>query len=181
MKKQTNLLKWLTILFLIKTFYLIFLQLVNLFSIKNSGTISYTIYAIKFPENISNLAMWLSNLLIFFLLIYLSYLLFTLIKIAINLNKNLLFTAKNAKQLNSVGVGVFIFTLVLILIQIPLELSMLINETDTKETFSYYLGYTFGFIIAKKLYLFMIAIFILIISSLIKSGEVIQQENDLTI
>ena len=119
--------------------------------------------------------------LIFFLLIYLSYLLFTLIKIAINLNKNLLFTTKNAKQLNSVGVGIIIFTLVLILIQIPLELSMLINKTDPKETFFYYLGYTFGFIIAKRLYLFMIAIFILIISSLIKSGEVIQQENDLTI
>lgn len=181
MKKQSNILKWLTILFLIRTFYLIYLQLANLFSIKNNGTISNNIYAIKFPKNISNHAMWFSNILILFLLIYLSYHLFTLIKIAINLNKNLLFTTKNAKQLNSVGIGIIVFTLILILIQVPLELSILINKTTFRETYSYYIGYAFGFIIAKRLYLFMIAIFILIIASLIKSGEIIQQENDLTI
>lgn len=181
MKKQSNILKWLAILFLIRTLYSIFFQVVNLFSIKNNESISHLIYGIKFPDDISNFGMWLSNVLILFLLIYLSYLLFILIKVAMNLNKNLLFTIKNAKQLNFVGVGIIIFTLVLILIQIPLEISMIIAKEDSKETFSYYLGYTFGFIIAKRLYLFMIAIFILIISSLIKSGEIIQQENDLTI
>jgi hypothetical protein len=157
------------------------LQLANLFSIKNNGTIGYNIYDIKFPKNINNYGMWLSNVLIFLLLIYLSSLLFTIIKIAINLNKNLLFTKKNSKQLYSVGIGTIVFTLLLIFIQVPLELSILINKTGPKETYSYYLGSAFGFIIAKRLYLFVIAIFILIISSLIKSGEIIQKENNLTI
>lgn len=181
MKNQANILKWVTILFLVRTIYSTYLQILNLISASSHQKVIHKIFGISFPKELSNTWLWISNFLILFVLFYLIYQLTIFIKIANNLNKNLLFTDKNAYQLRKIGKGIVIITTILIIIETPLAYSILLEENSLDESNSYYRGRAFGSLISKRLYLYIISIFILIISSLIKSGEIIKQENDLTI
>ena len=181
MKIQSNILKWLTILFSIRIIYLSFKQIENLYLIKINEKNLNNIFGIDYPEDIHQSLLWIISILTLGSLFYLMYHLFTLIKIAENLNKNKVFTNKNAAQLYSIGIGIIVFASILVIIETTIEYSILANNANSKESGSYYLGYAFGTLISKRMYLYIISIFILIISSLIKTGNILKQENDLTI
>lgn len=181
MKKLSKILKWLSILLLIRMLFSIFCQIKNLICLADKEEFIYQIMGIKFPSNISDIKMWFYNIVLLLLLFYASYLVYTFIKISNSLHKNLLFIDKNAKQLQNSAIGIIIFTTFLILIKYPLHLQLLLEKGKLVKSVSYYSGYTIGHLTTKNIFLYIIALFLLIVSKLIKKGAIIKQENDLTI
>jgi hypothetical protein len=181
MKNLSTLLKWCSIVFLLKLISLIYRQSINLINLFENDKTKYSILGIHFKESLNNTWLYFSNILLIFLLFYISYKIITLIKVAINLEKNLLFTTYNSKQLYSVSIGIIVFTSILIILKTPINYLNLVENDFLNQSNSYYAGLAFGSEIAKHIYLYIIAVFILIISSLIKNGEILKQENDLTI
>lgn len=181
MKKLSNILKWSCILLFLRIIYLIYLQVINLVLIYRNKKVNHNILSIELPENINQFWLTIINSTTLLLFVYISFQIFKLIKIAKNLHQNLLFTSKNAVQLKQVAISIIVFTSSLVIIETPLKYFELIKINNLLETKAYYKGNALGHQIAEKLYLFVVAFFILIISSLIKKGEIIKQENDLTI
>ncbi len=181
MRTQSNILKWLSLIFLIRLIYLTFKQIQNLYLISNNDKKLNKIFGIEYPEDMNQSLLWIVSIFILASLIYLIYHLFNLIRIAQNLIDNKVFTNKNANQLHAIGIGIIVFTSILIIAQTTIDHSFLDSTISAKQSNSYNRGYALGTNIAKRMYLYMISLFILIISSLIKNGNIIKQENDLTI
>tara|TARA_R110000744_G_C19265779_1_gene551864 strand:- start:548 stop:874 length:327 start_codon:yes stop_codon:yes gene_type:complete len=108
-------------------------------------------------------------------MIYMLWLLFKFSKITFGDNTDLLFTKKNGKIFEALGNGFLVYSIgiiSIILIKTGLE-----NVAFFRELKAYNLNITFSEIFP----LIIIAIFIRIISQLIKDGYELRKENDLTI
>jgi len=186
MKSLAILLKWVCVLFSLRLGYLIFRQVSRIIdSYSNEFFLKELIFNIKIPESIGN--HWFAAISIFscLLLIYLIHKLNILRMITSDISKKEIFTAYNGLQLISIGKGIIIFGIILSIIETSLGVYIYIQDVDSTETLAYKLGYSIGYPIGivffKRLHIFIIALFILMIAKLINEGTLLKQENDLTI
>lgn len=186
MKSLAVLLKWICILFSLRLMYLIYRQVKRIIDNYSSEIFEKELFFhIKISENISNHWFTVISISLCLLLVYLIYKLNIFRKVVIDLSKRLIFTERNGKQLISIGKGIIFFGIILSFIDSGLRIHIdlqCINEIKSNSYFfGYFLGYGISTIIFKRLYIFMIALFILMIAKLINEGTLLKQENDLTI
>ncbi|SNR14115.1 DUF2975 domain-containing protein [Tenacibaculum jejuense] len=185
MKTALNLLKIIVLLFIIslsidsvrKVFH--FIQ-----HIVNGGQ-KIEIFKIQLTDHFN------TNLYHFFLAtvillgLYLLYLLFSFKTVISNFINDTIFTPENCDRLKKIGNGLIIYATVLIVLEIFFRGFLGLNEirfsNDPAVNLGYNLGYASATIIKQKLPIFLIALFIQFISYVLVKGNVLQQENDLTI
>ena len=129
---------------------------------------------IEFPLEWSNQSIILYLISGSILILFLTYLAFIFRKVIKSFSKNSYFSNKNVEQLSKVGKGLIIYGFGLFI------LNLILNFYSTEFT-SYNFGVAFGKSLAKSLPIFIFSSFVLLIASIIKKGNILQNENELTI
>jgi hypothetical protein len=189
MRKLALYLKWVIIIFSLRLFYLIGRQIWFVTSSFDQETMERDVFfGIKIPENLSQASYVVISILSCLLLIYVLYLLNIFRLIAQELKENQIFNHKNSEQLMRIGKGLFVFGIVLVLLQIVISMSSCFNlPTDgnfagiSGYIIGYFIAFTFRYLLAIGFPIFMAALFVFIIAKLTKEGNVLKQENELTI
>ncbi|MDG3582630.1 DUF2975 domain-containing protein [Galbibacter pacificus] len=131
----------------------------------------------------------LTHIIVFCITILVMSLLFYLLnlfrKVILDFRKEFVFTEKNGKQLRKIAFGLIIIGLTILtvfLIFFPYKTNYEIsNANDNTIRWVYNLGLFVGKLTSLLFPIFIPALFFMLISKLIKEGNIIKTENDLTI
>ncbi len=190
MKKVLSILKWFCTLlvfsagisFLEKVYKLIHYVIYEGSKIK--------VFKFSIPEDWNDWYYYCLSLIGLTLMAYLIYLIIEFRKVIFNFSKENVFTKENCERLRRVGKGLFIYGGVILVFTIVLGLITmsqpdLSSISDLAVKYGYSIGYTFGFIIgtaiSKVLPIFVVALFVQFISFIVVKGNLLQEENNLTI
>ncbi len=184
MKKLAFILKWISILFLIRVLYLIGSQIQK--ALFYSPVLEEKlIFGIKLETELTKSEYLILSTVIVLALLWLSYYVYIFIKISLEIQANAIFTKTNSIKLATTAKGVLVFVVALVAIELILNITALYESIISVKSMNYSIGYVTGSILAiilfKRLPFFVITIFILVIARLIEKGFVLKQENDLTI
>ncbi|CDF79514.1 hypothetical protein (DUF2975) [Formosa agariphila KMM 3901] len=135
---------------------------------------TFEVHGIDFPTEWSNLNRTIFIISGSILTIFLVYLAFIFRKVITSFSRNNYFSSENVKQLTKVGKGLIFYGIGLFLLSNTKNLYL-------NELTSYNLGYAFGQSVHKTVPIFICSSFILLIASIIKKGNILQEENELTI
>ncbi|GAL82753.1 DUF2975 domain-containing protein [Aureibaculum algae] len=135
---------------------------------------TFEVRGIDFPTEWSNLNRTIFIISSSILTIFLVYLAFIFRKVITSFSRNNYFSSENVKQLTKVGKGLIVYGFGLFLISTTINLYLI-------EFTSYNFGSVIGKSIAKSVPVFIFSSFILLIASIIKKGNILQEENELTI
>ncbi|MGG6230037.1 DUF2975 domain-containing protein [Tenacibaculum sp. SDUM215027] len=125
----------------------------------------------NWPDGVYNLLSITSLILI----IYMVLLMVDFRQVIFNFSKNEVFTEENSNQLRRVGRGGIIYGVIMFLFYVLL--GILINKPSP----GYDLGRLIGGAVNKVLSVFVMALFVQFISFIVVKGNVLKEENDLTI
>ena len=127
-----------------------------------------------FPTQWSNLSIILYIVIGSILLLFLAYLALIFRRVIKSFSRNSYFSGKNVTQLFNVGKGLIIYGLGVFI------LTLILNFFSI-EFSPYNFGRVIGMSLAKSIPVFIFSSFALLIASIIKKGNVLKNENDLTI
>ncbi|WP_338356075.1 DUF2975 domain-containing protein [Yeosuana marina] len=190
MKKVALILRWLIILFSLRLVYLFGRQVWYVIQSYLNGTVErHVFFGIKIPDDFTQTGFLIVSVVSCAILIYLFFLLYVFRKVIQGLIKNQLFISENAEQLVKISKGLFFFGVVLFLIQFVLRMTQSFPAVAVNKGLAYSASYDLGYKIGVTINLllsngfpiFIYALFIFIIAKLIKEGNLLKQENDLTI
>ena len=148
------------------------------------------VFKLKIPESWDDIYYYFLIAIALGLAIYLIYLIVMFRKVIFNFSKDYVFTKENSERLRQVGKGLVIYGLVVLGFTMILE--VIINDKPILDissdpsvrrgyAFGYKVGYAIGTSISKVLPIFVIALFVQFTSFIVVKGNVLQEENDLTI
>ncbi|SEP78061.1 Protein of unknown function [Hyunsoonleella jejuensis] len=191
MKKLVLSLKWLNILLSFGVIYFALKQLNGFYHfVVNNQSKREIFLGIKIPDDVNHSFYIIASILSFTLLIYLFYLLNIFRKTTRDLSNNLIFNEENGIQLFKIGKGLLVFGIILLIFKITISIVFYYKPfEDVSKTLTYEFGYALGFtmsnlflfIVSVGFPIFIVSLFLMIISQLIKQGHYLKQENDLTI
>ncbi|MEH6703423.1 MAG: DUF2975 domain-containing protein [Galbibacter orientalis] len=184
MKKISNILHLLLIAFQLFIISIIIAKTTHFF-MKFDSVETNPFFGIHLSEETSST----SRLIIFgitlLLMIFLCYLINIFRNVILDFNQRLIFNKENGKQLKKVAIGLLFICLAILIITIlslPYHnLYEVLGAKDNAYRSGYNLGLFTGRIIGLLFPIIVPAIFILLISYIIKEGSFIKNENDLTI
>lgn len=194
MKKLTLPLLWLNILLSLGIIYFLIKQIKDLYHFTMNNQVKREIlFGMRLPDEAGSSWYIIMSVVSFILLIYLVYILNIFRKITIDLSNNLIFTHENGVQMSKIGKGLLFFGIALSILKTTLNFLFYFNSSELKPHDSYEIGRSFGYtlgfglgslfqiILTVVFPIFIVALFLMVISYLIKTGALLKQENDLTI
>ncbi|WP_408045987.1 DUF2975 domain-containing protein [Tenacibaculum crassostreae] len=145
------------------------------------------VFKLEIPESFHDEYYHLLNFIALALVLYFIYLILEFRKVIFKFSKNSVFTQENSQRLRKVGRGLVIYGSIILCITIILGLAIdgsnsgINANSNPAFSIGYIFGYTIGASISKVLPIFVVALFVQFISFLVVKGNVLQEENDLTI
>ena len=170
-------LKFLKVFIIILIISLVMRAFAKLFAIIHYALDTSTRIAIEgevFPDSWTNFTIMVYLIIGSLLIFFLAYLAFVFRKVIIAFSKNSFFSSENATQLTKVGKGLIFYGFGLFVLSFILNF-YLIDFTP------YNSGRALGRAVAQAIPIFVFSSFVLLIASIIKKGNVLQSENELTI
>ncbi len=174
MKTTLKLLKVFIIILIISLILRAFAKLYAIIHYALDSSTRITIEGEVFPGTWSNLSIMIYLIIGSLFIFFLAYLAFIFRKVIISFSENSYFSSENAMQLTKVGKGLIIYGFGLFILSFILNV-YLIDFTP------YNSGRVFGMGVAKAIPIFIFSSFVLLIASIIKKGNILQNENELTI
>lgn len=186
MKKVLSVLKWFCTLLVISAGISLFERIYKLIYHVVYGGSKTKVFKLSIPEDWNDGYYYFLSFITLVLMGYLIYLLIEFRKVIFNFSKENVFTKENCERLRKVGKGLVIYGIIILSFSVVLGLVIegepKINADSTfPGRMGYLTGYTIATTISKGLPIFVVALFVQFISFLVVKGNVLQEENDLTI
>lgn len=179
MKTVLKLLNVLLVIFMAALSFNLFEKLYQIihFFVYNSEKLA--IKGVNFPSSWSNTSIIFYTVIGSCVMLLLIFLVFVFRKVLLSFSKRKFFSTENVFQLKKVGYGLMLYASIVFVLKLSLKIGHYYN--DAVELSSYNLGYAIGIVLAKVISIFIVSLFILLIASVVKEGNIIKSENDLTI
>ncbi|WP_272150643.1 DUF2975 domain-containing protein [Tenacibaculum aiptasiae] len=154
------------------------------------GGVKSKVFKMSFPDNWNDGYYYFLSFIVLGLMGYLMYLLLVFRKVIFNFSKEHVFTKENCNRLRTVGKGLIIYGTVILCFTFILGFILstdpdLSSISDPAVGQGYKVGYkigrALGISISNVLPIFVVALFVQFISFLVVKGNVLQEENNLTI
>lgn len=174
MKTILQILKVLTMVFLVRLIDELVVRIIKLFQ---GAEKTPKFFGTEIPKNWESENIIICSIIILFLTSLLMYLIVVFRKVVVSFAKNDFFTTKNGKQLSIVGKGLLLYGICFA----GLKTILFFNNLNTTESSGYKLLTASGKAFSESITVFWLSIFMLLIASIIKEGNTLKQENDLTI
>lgn len=186
MKKVLSVLKWFCTLLVISAGIKLFERMYKLIHCVIYGGNKTKVFNLSIPEEWNDGYYYFLSFITLILMGYLIYLIIEFRKVIFNFSKDNVFTKENSNRLRKVGKGLMTYAVVILCFSVVLGLIIkgnlaLSENPDPVFRFGYTFGYTIGTAISKVLPIFVVALFVQFISFIVIKGNVLQEENDLTI
>lgn len=186
MKSTLNILKVFCTLLVVSTFIDFIKRLHKvLYYLFNGGERSL-VFNVQVPENWTDSTYNFLSITSLGLIIYMVLLAVDFRQVIFNFSKDDVFTRGNSNRLRRVGKGLIVYGIVVLCFTTVLGLiieggSTLSSSSDPAYSSGYIFGYTVGASINKVLPIFVVALFVKFISFIVVKGNVLKEENNLTI
>ena len=190
MKKILGVLKWFCTLLVVSAGINFFERIYKLIYYAFYGGSKTEVFKLSIPADWNDGYYYFLSFVGLVLMGCLIYLIIEFRKVIFNFSKENVFTKENCERLRRVGKGLVIYGGVILVFTIVLSLITrsqpdLSSISDPAVKYGYSIGYTFGFIIgtaiSKVLPVFVVALFVQFISFIVVKGNLLQEENNLTI
>ncbi len=186
MKKVLSVLKWFCTLLVISAGIKLFERMYKIIHCVIYGGNKTKVFNLSIPEEWNDNYYYFLSFIVLVLMSYLIYLIIEFRKVIFNFSKENVFTKENCEKLRKVGRGLVIYGIIILSFSITLGLIIegepKINADSTfPGRMGYFTGYTIGTTISKGLPIFVVALFVQFISFIVVKGNVLQEENNLTI
>lgn len=186
MKSTLNILKVFCTLLVISVGVKLFERFYKIVHYAVYGGSKTKVFKLTIAENWSDEYYYFLSLIALVLMGYVMFLLVEFRKVIFNFSKDSVFTKENSDRLRKVGKGLIIYGIIVLCFTTVLGLiiesgSTLNLSSDPAYSSGYIFGYTVGASINKVLPIFVVALFVKFISFIVVKGNVLKEENDLTI
>lgn len=178
------------ILFILKSFCVIYLAVLSFDLLADFNNVyDYVIHGLKkeqvfgynYPPDWSLLLYWFFQVLSIGFKAYAIYLLFVFKDIIQSFNTNNFFTKTNGENLMFIGSGIILLAVLLGLTALPFNIYESLNSEILPNRTNYKYGYGLGKTLKSFMPLLMFSMFFILLGNIVKKGQEIQEENDLTI
>ncbi|MFT7899240.1 MULTISPECIES: DUF2975 domain-containing protein [Tenacibaculum] len=186
MKSVLSILKVFCTLLVVSVFIDFIKRLHKIFYYLFNGGERSLVFNMQVPDNWPDSVYYFLSITSLALIIYMVLLTVDFRQVIFNFSKDDVFTTENSKRLRRVGKGLIVYGIVVLSFKVVLGLAIdgnlsLSTSSDPSYSSGYILGYTVGTSISKMLPIFAMALFIQFISFIVGKGNVLKEENDLTI
>jgi len=186
MKSTLNILKIFCTLLVVSVGLSFFEKLYKVIHYVFYGGRKIKVFKLEIPVSWNDEYYYFLSLVALVLMGYVMFLLVEFRKVIFNFSKNSVFTKENSDRLRKVGKGLIIYGIIILCFTTVLGLiiegdSILSSSSDPAYSSGYIFGYTVGASINKVLPIFVVALFVQFISFIVGKGNVLKEENDLTI
>ena len=183
MKKVLSVLKWFCTLLVVSAVISFFERIYKLIHYVIYGGGKTRVFKLSISEDWNDGYYYF---LFFITLVLMGYLIIEFRKVIFNFSKENVFTKENCKRLRKIGKGLVIYGIIILSFSVVLGLMIegepRINADSTfPGRMGYLTGYTIATAINKGLPIFVVALFVQFTSFIMIKGNVLQEENDLTI
>ncbi len=185
MKTTLNILKFFCTLLVISMFVDFIKALHNaLYSFFNGGR-RYEVFNLQIPESWPDMIYYFLLITSLCLITYIVLLTVDFRQVVFNFSKDKVFTEENSKQLRKIGKGLVVYGVIMLVLNIVLGIILIDFPDVPHESSAYNAGAKFGSVIRRtiknSISIFVVALFVQFISFIVVKGNVLQQENNLTI
>lgn len=178
------------ILFALKSFCVIYLIVLSAYLFTDfSNIFHYVVHGLKkeqifgynYPSNWSLSLYWFFQVLSIGFKAYAIYLLFVFKDIIHSFYKDNFFTKTNGQNLILIGSGIILLIFLFGLTILPFNIYESLNSKILPNRVNYKYGYGLGKTLKSFMPLLMFSMFFILLGNIIKKGQKLQEENDLTI
>lgn len=185
MKTTLNVLKVFCTLLVISMFIDFIKSLSNVISgFFNAGK-RFEVFNLQIPESWPDAVYHFLSIVALCLIIYVVFLAVDFRQVVFNFSKDKVFTEENSKQLRKIGKGLVVYGVIMLVLNIVLGITLIDFPDVPHESSAYNAGAKFGSVIRRtiknSISIFVVALFVQFISFIVVKGNVLQEENNLTI